>query len=72
MVEGEDVVLILLTRDEQQQEIDCSLQAYKADLANLIRKAADEVVYPIDGIYNGEKCVYELRTSLGDIDKLLK
>ena len=71
-VEGDDVLLIPLTQDEASVGMECSQRAYRADFASLIRKTNDEVIYPVDAIYNSEKCFYELLTRLDDIDRLLK
>ncbi|KAJ3049854.1 hypothetical protein HK097_009153 [Rhizophlyctis rosea] len=71
-VEGDDILTLLLVPDVREQEVDGPQRAYVADLSTLMRKASDEIIYPVDGIYNSEKGFYELFTRLDEVDRLLK
>lgn len=69
--DGEDVLLMLLKQNQAQKGKDQLNNAYVAELGTLVRKPASELIFPIDGVYNGGNGCYEIITELEDIDRLL-
>ncbi|KAJ3282520.1 hypothetical protein HK104_010849 [Borealophlyctis nickersoniae] len=71
-IEGDDAVLMLL-RLQQEDSIEATPNHYVANLGSLVRKriASREILFPVDGVFHVDEGMYEVMTSLKEVDRLL-